>query len=601
MRALLVGITSFAWHGCRSAEPTQLPVIPSAEPVASENAVSAKLDEIRHGSESSLTAIVIPQAIQDPVKACETEVASALKQLGECMSACGEISTVIEGTNVILNFTSGLSEQRTAFVSGSLVASFANDPSYCILKTFRESVASELGMLKIYPIPEVTVPRACRALVSLYDQPDHLSVLRAEVGWRSLTSTALKTMANILRVYKFFHSQQLALGENVISSYRSDPSELHVSVLGLESLGDRVTAQQDMYAFIFQMLQERFPHGKVRLSDYTQVELDDPELVFLDAVERFENDFNYDFRISVFQQWSEDPKTKPQVPGLKVDLPAFPKTKLWWEQMGSCIEDRGAIGIHGLCVGLDAVCTSNAVIYRIEGLDNTEVFKIKEVLAAGTTAVVFATSDQQIVQKLVFGSQSSDCVERVHVVCSERAGMSLFEGLEGFSPRMFEAVSVPPICGLMSVFMEFVSGKSALEFFGQRVSLYNGVLFLIHGLAALQQLHEQGFVHNDAHSRNWIVEKNEKGFVSVKLIDFGFARPVVDPEGNPVRWGMFVNPFKTDIRNLIATVPDMLTERLVQLPAFQAFLFEVNRIGLFQMPNYEFLGNLLRELALFLE
>ena len=536
--------------------------------------------------------LFVPPALMEAVSACESRVDQAINELGGSFRSCdGTVKTLPSGDRVILNFTAKTLVHSSKTGSRWIIAKFGiGDPSFCLDKVLRESIASELGMFPIIPIDEDPMPSACKALVYLYDRPMYRPVLGDDVDWTSWSPIALKRVSNMLRLFEFFHSRGLLLGENIVTLQESDPTAICLITTTIEPLDGPLAAQQDLGSRLFQLLKERFPLGHNRLATFGVVDPTDPELIFIDAVERFEG-FDYKLWIDTFDRMSSDPDFRPDLTPLEINLPAFPKAQAWWSQMETCVAERRDIAVTGACVDLTSQCGTGK---RYQLLESSQELTVREPIGAGNTATVFATSNANLVQKLFSASDPSACPERVHTVCSEQSAMRLIEGLEGDCPNVFDASSTPAICGQMSVFMDRIPGSSA-EIFLASVSVEEVLVFLHNGLLTLKNLHENGFAHNDGHSGNWMVGRDASAQAIAKLIDFGFARPVVDADGRIIRWSFFVNPFKNDIRNLIGALPAGSVERLLNKPPFLAFLHNVARIGLYEMPDYELLTNILFE------
>jgi serine/threonine protein kinase len=133
--------------------------------------------------------------------------------------------------------------------------------------------------------------------------------------------------------------------------------------------------------------------------------------------------------------------------------------------------------------------------------------------------------------------------------------------------------------------MEKVSGASAYRQLNS-LSRKEQVQALIEGIKVLSKLSALGFTHNDLHTDNYFIDKIGNQVV-LRLIDFGFARPLFDAEGRPLAWaGTRVNPMRDDINTFVRHFLQDAHGLERSSASVREFRNRIESIKLFETPNY---------------
>lgn len=88
-------------------------------------------------------------------------------------------------------------------------------------------------------------------------------------------------------------------------------------------------------------------------------------------------------------------------------------------------------------------------------------------------------------------------------------------------------LEVIDVKGIRCIVMEYVEGINLSSLVNNDLSFLEYVMYILHIGDALKHIHQQGWIHRDAHPDNIIIKDTKQGKKAI-LIDFGLCREIND-------------------------------------------------------------------------
>ena len=324
----------------------------------------------------------------------------------------------------------------------------------------------------------------------------------------------------------------------------------------------------------------------------------DPLLAFEDAIESAPFLFNHDYWIRLFADLSElqqDGQDVERILGRywtsKAVDPRKPKESVadaYWNQVESCTRNPAAVpcdkGVWDGCV-----VEGRRMLY---GADQSGVES-----RGGVSGNAFPSRDGTIFLKVAHMDKGT-CETQMKSVCVERTTLSLLNGLDGLVPRELPLKDFSEGCSRISV-LEESAGRYVLADTYSKLSPSALMAIVSRMIAIVEKLSQVGFMQNDLHMNNFLFSNMEDPAGTLKLIDFGFALPLRDANGNNLRTEGWRNLVKVNMLRLgdmielfIRSEDDSDEDRSEKSPGpmtvlYDEYLEAINQLGLFDEPDYE--------------
>jgi hypothetical protein len=522
----------------------------------------------------------------DEIESCKAKVALAFDSLQDDTTKCGTMKFSPEpGVKIDFDFRGAdRSYDPDRFITVIDAQDREDIDEFCRLKIPQERISRAMGLLDVIEIPESAhANQHCRKIVSLaYGRKKNPVVLDWQ-AWNQRAPWTLEILANLIRLLELVHKEGFAIKrlEFEVLTKGSKQTWKLASLDPLPPLSAKHTVQGDLKkaeGIIESVVAERGTNN--RLQNSWTIEKTDPLVVLLNTIRKFQPDSGTSFDYRGIIAVLEGKETR----NVEIDLKITPQVTKWWNQFELCLAE-----------GKDQVAECSEAVtkcgpghtYQLEA----DPVTIEEQLegGAGETAQVFKTSQAEVLQKLV--STAKSCTEGVYIACSERTSLAVLDGLEGTCPKTFQIKAAPEkMCKSLSVFMGLVPGISVRAWFSTgKVSHQQAMTYLQSIVWVLQKLHRAGFVHNDNHASNVFVDPNTG---TPRLIDFGFARPLVDRSGKPLFWGLKLASIRNDLAIALASVGDF-ANRLKTSANLRKAYETVYSLGAFENGRYDELVALL--------
>jgi hypothetical protein len=130
--------------------------------------------------------------------------------------------------------------------------------------------------------------------------------------------------------------------------------------------------------------------------------------------------------------------------------------------------------------------------------------------------------DDPVVVKL------SDEPKLYHSIWRDRAALQILKG-SGVAPRVVPFSLTESFCDDIMVVMEHAGRFTLGDLQPGALSLDLLASIAVRGLVLLRELHKHGIVHGDIHWWNLVFSSEDAIAPTLRLIDFGRARPFIDP------------------------------------------------------------------------
>jgi hypothetical protein len=331
-------------------------------------------------------------------------------------------------------------------------------------------------------------------------------------------------------------------------------------------------------------------------------DLSDPLLAFADAVNRAgdERPFDYDTWITFFRRVSTSNPT--EIRGIAREYwetrggPIVPvrTPHEYWKSFDRCIAD------------LDLVTCSREVVRQCQQKVPGTAFEQLELGSVqfdgpsieGTTAFAFRSSDSKLFLKMSkLNRRRGTCELAKALVCNEKAILGVLQGLGGLVPRLYPlpdgCIGADAQCSAISFLIES-AGDFPFEDHTRELAPSQILESIARVIQALKRVQESGFTHNDFHLYNVLFKSETNPGDTLKLIDFGYATPIGNRNGEFVIRYDEINLMKRDMAELATYVTQLLTisgapkEMVESLRGpIEGFYRSVNQLGVFEKPDYD--------------
>lgn len=522
---------------------------------------------------------------------CEADVHIALVSLEGSALICGaiEFETEIEGTTISVeyDFASAKYTVTGGDVNFPVHANSAvkeGSRRFCVSKVIRDGLAKDLGYFDNVLIPpEIKISPDCRSLVHFHvAYYPGKQVFQDAKAWEAREAWTMPMTANILRFFQYIHTR----GVTTAPPYYHMTGASGDLKLVVPEFTFSVPNRAALIVSDLRILARQLRKGFNQESGSTfglplshKLDLSDPIVLFLDSVYRFEG-----FDVFEYEKFIHGLDGEVQLDPLPIHLPHYSAVASWWAELDACMQEGATIS---QCSFARGDCATGKH-YKLDDVPGEVIVGSMMSEGKGATAEVFRTSNVKILQKLVIARETAphtSCLDVVDVACTERTSLSVLNGLHGHSPRQYsiESTDGKSECSGLSVFMEIAPGETARKWLARNPSDKDLLEFLAKLIDILKILHRYGFVHRDNHDENVFIDTSE-GIMTVHLIDFGVARPVVDRVGSPVIWGDTFNPFISDLNTALATVGRKIHG---DFPEMKEVMSLTVLDGVFQIPDYD--------------
>ena len=501
----------------------------------------------------------IPLSIEKEMNECRAEIQAALASINGPITQCRSV----ESNGFIFNFAESRLE---AVVDGHTLKTFRdNVDDFCLFKVMTQ-LTGAMGLWTPLPVVSDT-SRPCLQLMSVIK----LNSLSWEAyDWEQRNHVIFSQLETMLKVVRFSFergvSVEIKVSFDIITLLRFRWETRNAfdinSKGGLEKIADFVVSRI-------------FDPSPIEVSE--SVPKQDPLILFIDAVARFDyiggSGFDFNKWISLFSDLNQGKKV--ELEPLSVSIPR----SQWWELFNQCVAEKADVVDNKSCIDIEIKCGQGTQLRTMEEPKLVFVDEIE------STELVFSTSVGHMRFKVDQGDELFGCEPAAERLCEERTSLETVNDSEGTFPQIvkYSADTAQTDCGKFSFLLTRMDGENAYGWLENNAKNNPKKVmgFLIKAMKVLEKVHRVGLSHGIANVYSFRVLHE-----IIKLDRWEAARPFLDAEGNPVVWGMRVNPMKSDLNSLV---------RGLDLEDAKPLFREIAKLGLFEIPDYSKLIALLTD------